>query len=281
MKPVVAIVAAGNMGAAMGRRLTDHGVQVLTSLAGRGEASAARARDARMEPAEDAAIAASDLLLSVVPPAEAVALAERFAPAIREAATKCVYVDCNAIDPGTARRVAAIVEAAGARFVDGGIIGMPPAPGTKGTILYVSGEQASEVASLTAFGLEVRVLDKPVGAASALKMSYAGITKGFTAMGTGMLLAAAREGTADDLMAELAASQPNILAWLSRMVPNMFPKAYRWVAEMEEIATFVSDDPATAQFYRGAAQLYARLAADHAGERRETGALEQVLAKRP
>jgi 3-hydroxyisobutyrate dehydrogenase-like beta-hydroxyacid dehydrogenase len=116
------------------------------------------------------------------------------------------------------------------------------------------------------------VIDGPAGAASAMKMSYAGITKGFTAMGAAMVLAAARAGTAQALHHELSQSQPALLAWLTRQVPAMFPKAYRFVAEMEEIAEFVGDDPAARRIYEGYAQLYQRLATDEA-DNAETGAL--------
>ena len=55
-----------------------------------------------------------------------------------------------------------------------------------------------------------------MSAASAMKMSYAGITKGTQALGAAMLLAATRGGTADALFAELSSSQPQMLPWLKR-----------------------------------------------------------------
>jgi hypothetical protein len=61
------------------------------------------------------------------------------------------------------------------------------------------------------------------------------------------------------LIQELRESQPNLLPYLARL-PTMFPKAYRWVAEMEEIAAFLDGDAAAQQIYRGAARLYERLA---------------------
>ncbi len=128
------------------------------------------------------------------------------------------------------------------------------------------------------WGLTTPVLDGPVGFASAMKLSYAGITKGFTALGAMMLLAATRAGTDSALRAELAQSQPQLLAWLARQVPRMPDKAYRWVAEMEEIAAFTGADPAAAASFAAAARLYERLAADHARAGPETAALAQFLA---
>ncbi len=276
--PVVAVIAPGMMGSGVGKRLAENGVEVRTSLIGRSKATVARAQAASMHGATDQEIAASDIILSIVPPGEALGLAERLAQELRAAAKKPIYVDCNALDPGTVLRIARVVQETGATFVDGGIIGGPPKQGYTPKI-YLSGDGAARVAELAKYGLELPIQPGPIGAASAMKMSYAGITKGFTALGAAMMLAAARAGTAEDLKKELAASQPQLFAWLTRQVPNMYSKAYRWVAEMEEIAQFVGEDPAARQFYEGAARLYERLAADYEGGRTEVGALDKFCGK--
>lgn len=273
MQPVVAVIAPGMMGSAVGARLVENGLEVRTSLAGRSQATVARAKAAGMADAQDNQIAASDIILSILPPGDALGLAERLAPVLRAAAKKPVYVDCNALDPATVVRIGRVVQETGATFVDGGIIGGPPKPGYSPKI-YLSGEAAHRVAELTKYGLQMPIQPGPIGAASAMKMSYAGITKGFTALGAAMMLAASRAGTADDLRAELSASQPALFGWLTRQVPNMYSKAYRWVAEMEEIAQFVGEDPAARSFYKGAARLYERLATDFDGERKEITALD-------
>ncbi|MDE2007001.1 MAG: NAD(P)-dependent oxidoreductase, partial [Rhodospirillales bacterium] len=231
MPPIVAVIAPGAMGSAVATCLAARGVEIRTSLAGRSDASRARARRAGMIAVDDAALAASDFVLSIVPPGEAIALAERLAPALRAAKRKPVYVDCNAIAPATAARVAAVIAPTGAAFVDGGIIGPPPTPGSGGTRLYLSGPEAHRAAMLGEWGIGVKLLDGPIGFASAMKLSYAGITKGFTALATMMALAARRAGTEAALHAELAQSQPHLLTWLTRQVPKMPDKAYRWVAE--------------------------------------------------
>jgi len=275
----VAIVAPGNMGAGIGRRLADNGVRVLTSLAGRSGASAKRAEAARMQAVNDAGLAEADFLLSIVPPGDAIAFAERMAPRLDAAASEPVFVDCNAVSPETVARIAAIVGPTGAAFVDGGIIGAPPQPGTKGPVLYVSGEASSRVLALSGYGLDVRVVSGGLGAASALKMSYAGISKGLTALGSAMMLAATRAGIAEPLHAELATSQPALLPWFTRQIPGMYQKAYRWVAEMEEIADFLHEDAPAAEMFEGAARLYERLAGDGSGATPETAALSHFLAQ--
>ena len=126
LPPIVAVIAPGAMGSAVAACMAARGVEVRTSLAGRSDASAARARRAGMIAVEDAAIVSADIVLSIVPPGEAVGLAERLAPALRAARTRPVYVDCNAISPATVARVAAVLAPTGCEFVDGGIIGPPP-----------------------------------------------------------------------------------------------------------------------------------------------------------
>jgi 3-hydroxyisobutyrate dehydrogenase-like beta-hydroxyacid dehydrogenase len=261
MTEIFAVIAAGEMGSGIGKRLTERGVRVLTSLQGRGPGSVARARDAGMAAVDDAELVAqASIILSVVPPGQAVGLAERLKPALAQAAHNPLYVDCNAIAPQTAEQIGATLAGAHCRYIDGGIVGGPPA-GSYSPNLYVSGPAAAEALALTGFGLNVRVLEGPVGAASALKMSYAGITKGFTAIGTAMMLGSARAGCADALRRELLESQPQLATWLTRQVPRMFPKAYRWIAEMEEIAAFLGEDPASHDIYAGIARLYDRMAA--------------------
>jgi putative dehydrogenase len=262
MKPVVAVIAQGMMGAGVGKRLTENGVQVLTSLKGRSAASAARARDAGMADASYEEIAGADLILSIVPPGDALSLAQLLAPALERANRKPGYIDCNAVNPATVAHIETGVAA------------------TPGPVFYASGSEASRFAVLNDYGLDVRLIDGgAIGAASAMKMSYAGITKGFTALGSVMMLAATRAGTADMLQRELSQSQPQLLAWLTRQVPNMYSKAYRWVAEMEEIAGFVGDDDAGHKIFEGATALYERMAEDFEGGREETGALTTFLDK--
>ncbi|KMY85919.1 3-hydroxyisobutyrate dehydrogenase and related beta-hydroxyacid dehydrogenase [Candidatus Paraburkholderia calva] len=240
----IAVLGAGAMGSAIGRMTKEAGARVLTSLDGRGDANIARVR---LHP------------VSIVPPGVAEQTAQRMAPALTQAARKPMYVDCNAISPETAAAIARVIEPTGAPFVDGGIIGAPSS-----LKFYMSGADAGRTLALNQRGLVVRVLEGPVGAgaASALKMSYAGITKGLTAFGSTMSLAALRNGAGDALMAELSESQPELAAWLTHNVPRMPPKAYRWVAEMEEIAAFIGADFPEHRIYEGAAALYARLARD-------------------
>ena len=277
--PTVAIVAPGNMGAGIGRRLTENKVTVLTSLAGRSEESIKRAREAGMQPVEDRALAEADFLLSIVPPGDALGLARRLAPVLTTANTKPVYIECNAVSPPTMQKIADVIAGTGCAFVAAGIIGPPPKPGSTNTKIYASGPFAKDITRLNDYGLIVRVLDGPLTAASALKMSYAGITKGFTALGAAMMLAASRGGSAEALKAELAESRPDLLRYLSNQVPSMYSKAYRWVAELDEIATFVGEEFPERDMLQAAARLYERIAEDFEDRKDEIGKLDRFLEK--
>ena len=228
----------------------------------------------------DNEIAAADFILSILPPGDALALAVRFVPALQASNAKPVYVDCNAINPATVERVAEAMAPTGCPFVDAGIIGSPPKPGDAGPRFYASGPSAPPFRVLRDYGLDVRVLGGAMSAASALKMSYAGITKGTQAIGAAMMLAAMRAGSADDLLAELQSSQKQLFPWLKRSLSQMPPKAYRWVAEMQEIAGFVADDPARARSLRRRRAFYERFAQDfERGDKKDAAALEAFLAK--
>jgi L-threonate 2-dehydrogenase len=222
-----------------------------------------------------------------LPPGDALSLVAHFVPALTASNAKPVYVDCNAINPATVERVVAAIAPTGCPFVDAGIIGSPPKPPQPGESkiagsprFYASGPAAPRFAALRDYGLDIRVLDGAMSAASALKMSYAGITKGTQAIGAAMMLAASRAGTADDLFAELQSSQKEMLAWFKRSLSMMPPKAYRWVAEMHEIAGFVGDDPTAHELYEGAAHFYEAIAEDfEGGKKKDTAALMAFLAK--
>ena len=262
----IAIVGAGDMGAAVGRRLRESGARVITTLKGRSAASVERVRDANLKIVDDddLLIAESALVLSIVPPGEAMVVAERFRGPLMRVAVKPIFVECNAVSPATVRRIADLLAPTRCGFIDAGIIGGPPRSGGKGTEprFYASGENAHELMKLRDFGLDVAIVEGGIGAASALKMSYAGLTKGLIAVGAAMFGAASRAGCAAALHEELARSQPQLLAMLTAMIPRMYSKAYRWVAEMEQIAEFVGGDATGGKIYVGAARLYEHLAAD-------------------
>ena len=279
MGVTVAVVAMGEMGSGVAARLVERGATVRTNLSGRTQASAERARAAGVEiaPDDEALVAGCDFVLSIVPPARAGELAQRLLPPIRAADRPAIYVDCNAIAPQTVTSISEPFQAAGLPFVDAGIVGGPPA-GDFNPRIYASGPEAKAFARLNDFGLDIPVLSDKLGDASALKMAYAGTTKGVHAVMISMMLGAARAGVGEAFAAEMKASQAGKLEAAVRQLPTVLKKAYRWDGEMEEIAKFLLPEIGGAEIFLGAAQLYRELAHDvDAGEGTgRLGLLDQV-----
>lgn len=261
---VIAVVAMGEMGAGVASRLVERGARVVTSLDGRSAASAKRATAAGVTVTDDAKlIAEAEMFLSIVPPAAAAATAARFLPLIETAAKKPVYIDCNAIAPQTLAAIAKTFIAKGLPFLDASIIGAAPRADGSSPRLYMSGPIKGEAETLKQLGIDTRVLSAALGDASTIKMSYAGITKGFQALGASMALGAGRNGAQESLVAELKDSQPQLYGWLSKSLPSMYDKAYRWDGEMREIAKFLQPEEGASQMLTGAANLYVHVAEDN------------------
>jgi len=273
----IAIIAPGEMGHAVGAHLRAHGAHVSTSLAGRSDRSAERARSAGMVvvPDDDELVGTAEIFLSIVPPAAAVPTAVRIAATMQRTGATPVYADCNAVAPATAETIGRTVTSAGAPFVDAGIIGGPPRPGASGPRFYASGPDLSALLSLRDYGLDVRGVGAAIGQASALKMSYAALTKGLQALGAQLLIAGALAGVSEALAAELRDSQPALQQWIAQQLPRGAPKAHRWVAEMEEIAKTFADCGLPDGMMMGAAAFFAFVASSplgrEASERRERG----------
>ncbi len=282
----VAIMSPGDMGHAIGSTLRHGGLRVITCLRDRSARTAGLAAEAGIAdvPDYETLVREADVVLSVLAPAQARQLGDRVAAALRATGADLVFVECNAIAPQTVREIERGLTAAGARFVDAGIIGNPPRPGDVRNKLYVSGEHASVVLALNQHGLDVRVVGPGIGQASGLKMCYAALTKGLNALGTELLTAGAAMGLGDALRAELETSQPNLLRWLERQIPGMPPKAYRWVGEMEEIAATFGHVGLTPLILQGAADLFRFVETTPLGEetpevRKRGTTLDEVVAE--
>jgi hypothetical protein len=234
----VGLLHPGEMGAAIGAALLAAGHEVLWASEGRGDAT--RTRAAGFADAGTAAelVARSEVVFSVVPPHAAVELAESL-PAFDG-----IYVDANAVSPATAARVGSVVE----RFVDGGIVGGPPAPR-----LYLSGDDAECVAALFEGSAIVTEL---VSNASALKCAYAAWTKGSGALLLAIREFAKAEGIWEPLAEEWARSQPQLADRLAAAERSAAAKGWRFIGEMEEIAAAFAADGLPPGFHRAAAEVY-------------------------
>ncbi|MBO6561632.1 MAG: NAD(P)-dependent oxidoreductase [Nisaea sp.] len=255
----IAIMTPGDMGHAIGRRLAKGGLRVVTNLQGRSARSRALAEKAGIEDlGSDASLLAEcDAIFSIMPPDQAGGFVDRMAKAAGTLTEnpRAALVDLNAIAPSTARALRDKAEAAGIRFLDGGIIGGPPYPGRPSPRVYVNGPGAEAFEALGP-ALDIHVVAGEVGAASALKMCFATLTKGVQALAIQSFVTAELEGVGPEFRAEMEGAQANLLKSLSNSLPGMPPKAYRWIGEMEEIAKTYGDAGLSSKTFEGAAEVY-------------------------
>jgi 3-hydroxyisobutyrate dehydrogenase-like beta-hydroxyacid dehydrogenase len=251
---VIGLLHPGEMGAAVGRCLTSRGHTVLWASEGRSPATAARAAAAGLTDARTIAAVAGQagVILSVCPPHAAADVAW----AVH--GFRGLYVDANAISPGTAREIAQMITDTGGRYVDGGIIGPPPTAAGS-TRLYLSGPDAETVQALfEGTDLDARMAGPALTAASAMKMSYAAWTKGTAALILAIRELAREEGIEETLLAEWALSQPSLEKRSQGSARAATAKGWRWVAETEEIAATMAAAGLPDGFHQAAAEIFRR-----------------------
>ena len=256
----IAIQSPGDMGHGIGRVLVETGFRTVSALEGRSDRTrnlAAKAGIVDIGQLSNLLVEA-DVILSIMRPDMALCFIKDLARLTTDRAGRPIVVDLNAVAPTTGRAAAGIAGQAGLSFVDGGIIGGPPNLKTGyQPRLYVSGLHARELEILNKTGLDFRLLGDQIGSASAIKMCYAALTKGLTAIGIHSMVTARTEGVDAALMSELEYSQTDILNHLQKGLPSMCPKAYRWVGEMEEISKTHVEVGLPGELFLGAAQIYA------------------------
>jgi 3-hydroxyisobutyrate dehydrogenase-like beta-hydroxyacid dehydrogenase len=275
----IGLLHPGEMGAGIGATLVRAGHRVSWASSGRGTSSARRAAAAGLIDAHtvEAMAQSCDLIISVCPPSAAVDVAKRVA------GFDGTYLDANAIAPSTARHVAAVVEQGGGSYVDGGIIGGPPSP-TYSPRLYLSGPSASPVRDVFAdTAVEAVVISEDPTAASALKMCFAAWTKGTTALLLDVRALALAEGVEGPLLAEWEHSLPDLAGRSLLSARQAATKGWRWVGEMEQIASTFRSAGLPDGFHRAAAEIYAGPDRDEAAaaDAVTLGVVLRALLERP
>lgn len=268
----IGILGMGSMGAAVGTALKTFGHRVLTDLNGRSDVSVQRAKERGIEVVDglNRLMAEVDILFSIVPPDQALPLAETLADESAGISERPVIVDANAVAPQTAQRIALVCKNADLPFLDGGIVGGPPTVEARPR-LYLSGSHADAVAPLDGHAFDHVILHGQAGQASMFKMLYAGLTKGLNALLVNQLMAAERAGLFEAYVEELAMSQQALLARAEGVIPRMPADAERWTPEMREIASALAELGLPTGFHRAAERVMQRLASSpFAAETRET-----------
>ena len=252
------IVHPGAMGISVAATARNSGCRVCWASEGRSAATQARAAEHDLVDVLtlDELERVCSGIVSVCPPYAA----EEVADAVIASGFTGCYIDANAIDPTRSRRIGSKVEAAGMRFVDGGIIGGPAWEPRK-TWLYLSGTSAGEAARCFSAGpLETEVIGEGAGQASALKMCYAAFTKGTSALLAGILGVAQTHELGDTILSVWDRHNPDT-ARNARSIPkSIYSKAWRFEGEMHEISTTFTDAGMPGEFHAGAAEIYRRLA---------------------
>lgn len=264
---VVGIVSPGAMGSAVGRALHAGGARTVATVAGRSARTVALAHGLELLPSLDDVVAAVDVVLSIVPPGEAGAVAGSITAAAGRTGTTPLVADLNATAPATVRAIAAALNRAGLEFVDGSISGGPPLPGET-TIVYLSGRRAADVVTLSGPGVETRVVGDEIGLASAVKMSTASVYKGRLALLVQALRAAHANGVLEHVLADLRRTDAGLVDRASRAVQRGASVSGRYVGEMREIAAAQAEVGLTPALFEAFAEVYADVS------RSSLGALE-------
>jgi len=264
----VGVISPGDMGQAIAGRLKESGLNVYAALDGRSERTKTLARAAGLTDCGsiEKLVATCELVLSVINPGEALNVARQVAAAMRKTGRKIAFADLNAVSPQTAREADRMIREAGGMFIDGGIIGPPPRGEKDKPRIYVSGPDAYLFESISHPNLLMRVLSERVGDASGVKMCYAAMTKGTTALAVELLVAARKLGVEQALEKELRESRNDVFEWQMKNIAVMPPKAYRWVPEMQEIAKTFGELGLTRRIFEGATDIYALVAATTLGK---------------
>jgi 3-hydroxyisobutyrate dehydrogenase-like beta-hydroxyacid dehydrogenase len=247
------------MGSALGVRLREGGARALVALEGRSARTRQLARDAGLEDVGSLAALTRDasVVLVVVPPDAVVPAASALAGAVGEA--RPLVVELDAVSPATTLHVAGVLAAAGLDLVDGSISGPPPTRGGT-TRIYLSGARAAEVAALPLDGVERTVVGDALCAASAVKMCTASVYKGRVALLLQALRTARSHGVVEHVVDDLVTAGIVGRDDLGRMLGVASAKAWRYVAEMEEIAETQAAAGLSPDVFRALAALYAELA---------------------
>ncbi|MBQ11478.1 MAG: 6-phosphogluconate dehydrogenase [Planctomyces sp.] len=263
----VAILSPGDMGHAVGQLLREHELKVVTCLTGRSQRTKDLAELAGIADVPDFndMLAQSQIILSISVSEMVPTICQQVADAIKATNANVLFAECNAVAPQLSRRMEPILTEAGGRYIDASIVGGPPKNGSSPRF-YASGDNTAEFEGLANFGLDVRTVGTEVGQASGIKMCYAAMTKGSSALYSELLMAAEMMGLSDFVKAEFQSSQPAVLQRMERGLPGVPAKARRWVSEMEEIKDTFEHLGLTPHLFQGVADMYRMIGSTSMGD---------------
>lgn len=268
----IAILSPGNMGAAVGAQLKLSGYDVITCLAGRSDFTRRKAEEAGFRDVadRDALVFKADLILSILDPAKVMEIAEQVASSMKSTGKTPVFADCNATSPATAEKLNAIIEGAGGKFVDVGIVGGAPTRRENFPQFCTSGPHAGLLDELHDKGVRIECIGPEIGQGSAIKICNGAYNKGAFALYAAVMLAAEHYGCTDFLRERLPNSQSGSVERLDQAILRLPSLSGRYIGEMEQVAETFEAIGLTPDIHKGAADLFRLLnASPLASERRE------------
>jgi 3-hydroxyisobutyrate dehydrogenase-like beta-hydroxyacid dehydrogenase len=150
---------------------------------------------------------ASSFIISAVTASNTLAVAQAAAQHIRAGS---VFLDLNSASPGTKQQCAAVIVAAGATYVEAGVMTSVPPYGIKVPML-LGGPQAAALASaLNAWGMDAKAVSDQLGVASAIKMCRSVMIKGLEALVIESYTTARAYGVEDYVLPTLQETFPSI-----------------------------------------------------------------------
>jgi 3-hydroxyisobutyrate dehydrogenase-like beta-hydroxyacid dehydrogenase len=259
--PTVGIVSPGAMGSAVGAAYRAAGHRVVTTVSGRSERTGRLAEQAGLEllPDLESVVGEAELVLSIVPPDQAVATGAEIATAARRTRARPLVGDWNAVAPATVRAIGQSLAEVGLELVDGSISGGPPTASYR-TRAYLSGSRAEELRAAAPPWLDLRVVGDEIGLASAVKMCTASMYKGSTALLAHALLTAHAHDVLPQVLDDLGDSFPKQVPRAARLLAVSTTKAERFVGEMREIAATQASVGLTESLFETMAEVYGALA---------------------
>ncbi len=252
----IGLISPGDMGASVGAAAASNGHRVLWAGDGRSDLTRQRAERGQLEDCNtlENLVTQADIILSVCPPHDAINVADQ----VIALGFNKLYLEGNAISPPLTRSIESKLTGAGAEVVDGGIVGGPAWDAASNTRLYLSGDRAHDIAKLFADSpLHTRVISDQIGAASALKMTFAAYTKGSTALLAAILAVAEKEGVRESLERQWG---EEFALQTQRRVTGSARKAWRFAGEMREIAATFEGAGMPGGFHNAAADVFESLA---------------------
>ena len=248
MGTVLGIIGLGEVGGIFGRGLRDKpGIKAvyawdLKFAGATGQAARALAQERGITPAADMAglCASANLLVSAVTASNTLAVAEEAARHVRPGT---VFLDLNSASPGTKQRAAQALEAAGAQYVEAGVMTSVPPYGIRVPMLLGGAHAQALSATLAGWGMDPKVVSEKIGTASAIKMSRSIMIKGLEALVVESYTNARRYGVEDHVLPTLKETFPQIdwdvqgAYFFSRVVQH----GKRRAEEMRESASTVRE----------------------------------------